>query len=142
MENQKIFKTPKKTLARMQVVHLGKILFNLQIVMALIVASPLPFIIYPMYYAALILISFFTGFILFVDPRFVSLWDPTRIYAIMNPLVSGWAYTVPIVIGLSLLSILCLYFDKNNRHLKRMITSIVIIVIVLIYLIFRISIIN
>ncbi len=142
MGNQKIFKTPKNDLARLQVVNFGKILFNLQIVMALIVASPLPFVLYPVYYAGLLLISIFTGFVIFLAyPGFASLWVPSRLYAFLTSLNNAWAYTIPIVIALSLLSILCLCFDKNYRHKNRIIASIIVIVAVLIYLIFRLSII-
>lgn len=81
MENQEKFKTPKKALARMQIVHLGKILFILQIITSITLASPLTFAIYPLYYAALILISFFTGFTIFIAyPDFASWWNPTLIY--------------------------------------------------------------
>lgn len=140
MENQKLFRPSKKELARMQVIEFGKILFNLQIIMTLIVASPLPFAVYPLYYAGLLLISIFTGFIIFAYPSFVSLWNPRRLYMFLTSLNNSWKITIPIVIGLVLLSILCLSFDKSNKHLKRIITSIVIIVYVIIYLIFRLSI--
>ena len=140
MENQKLFRPSKKELARMQVIEFGKILFNLQIIMTLIAASPLPFAMYPLYYAGLLLISILTGFIIFAYPGFASLWNPSRLYMFLTSLNNSWKITIPVVIGLALLSILCLSFDKNNKHLKRIITLIVIIVYVIIYLIFRLSI--
>lgn len=73
MENQKAFKTPIKTLARMQVVHFGKILFNLQfIALAVMAASVLSFLMPVVYYLLLLCIAFLTLFLIFANPTFLS----------------------------------------------------------------------
>ncbi len=138
MDNQDKFKTPNKALVRMQVVRLGKILFTLQVIASIALASPFTFAIYPLYYAALILLTLFTGFTLFIAyPGFASWWDPARIYNFTISILDTWKYMIPLILIISLLSILCLSFDKNKKHLGRMLASIIMMVLVIIYVLFR-----
>lgn len=139
MENQKIFKTPNKTLARMQVVHFGKILFNLQfIAMAIMVASVLSFIMPAIYYLVLICVAMLTLFILFANPTFASLWaGGETLTKIAEVLTQSWKYTVPIVAVLAIASIICLCFDKNKKHPARITISVIICVLALVVLFFK-----
>lgn len=139
MENIKTFKTPKNVLARMQVVHFGKIMFNMQfLALAIMGASILSFIAYPLYYAVLLVICVFTLFMAFgFIEGFASWWAPTTLNEITVSLAKTWKFTIPIVIAMSLLSIICLRFDKDDKHIGEMIASIVICVLALIYLLIR-----
>lgn len=139
MENQKTFTTPSKTLARMQVVHFGKILFNLQFVaVAIMVASVLSFIMPAIYYLVLISISLLTLFTLFANPTFVSLWSGgetlTKIAAVLT---QSWKYTVPIVAVLAVASIICLCFDKSKKHIARIVVSVIICLLAIIVLLLK-----
>lgn len=139
MEKQKAEKTPNKTLARMQVVHFGKILFNLQFVaLAIMAASVISFILPAIYYVLLVCFAAFSLFILFANPTFKSLWSGgetlTKIAAVM---LQSWKYTVPIVAVLSIVSIVCLCFDKNNKHVARIVVSAIICVLALVVLFFK-----
>lgn len=139
MENQKTFKTQNKTLARMQVVHLGKILFNLQfIVVAIMVASVLSFIMPAIYYLFLVCIAFLTLFTLFANPTFKSFWaGGETLTKIATVLSQSWKYTVPIVLVLAIASIICLCFDKNQKHIARIVVSVIICVLALIVLLLK-----
>lgn len=136
MENQKIFKTPSKTLARMQIVHFGKILFNLQfIAVAIMAASVISFIIPVIYYIFLICIAGLTLFIIFINPTFMSLWTGgEKLLDIATVLTQSWKYTVPIVAILAIASIICLCFDKSKKHTARIVVSVIICVLALIVL--------
>lgn len=136
MENQKIFKTPSKTLARMQIVHFGKILFNLQfIAVAIMAASVISFIIPVIYYIFLICIAGLTLFIIFINPTFMSLWTSgEKLLDIAAVLTQSWKYTVPIVAILAIASIICLCFDKSKKHTARIVVSVIICVLALIVL--------
>lgn len=137
MENQKVYKTPSKTLARMQVVHFGKILFNLQFVaVAIMVASVLSFIMPAIYYLVLICIAFLSLFTVFANPTFMSFWSGGEtLTKIASVLTQSWKYTVPIVLALAIASIVCLCLDKNQKHIARIVVSVIICVLALIVLI-------
>lgn len=141
MENQITFKPSNKTLAKMQVVHLGKILFNLQfLALAVMTASVLSFLLPAIYYLILIAISLLTVFTIYVtNPNFASYWSGgeklTRLAEIM---AQSWKYTVPIVLVLAALSITCLIFDKSQKHTAKIIVSVVIAVLAAIVLILKI----
>lgn len=137
MENQKTFKTPSKTLARMQVVHFGKILFNMQfIAVAIMAASVLSFIMPAIYYLLLIFIALLTLFTLFANPTFMSFWSGGEtLTKIAEVLTQSWKYTVPIVAALAIASIICLCFDKNKKHPARIAVSAVMCILAVIVLI-------
>lgn len=139
MENQKILKTQGKTLARIQVVHFGKILFNLQfIALVVMVASVLSFIMPGIYYLLLICTAFLTLFTLFANPTFISLWSGGEtLTKIASVLTQSWKYTVPIVAVLAATSIACLCFDKNKKHTARIVISAIICVLALVVLILK-----
>lgn len=139
MENQKVFKTPSKTLARMQVVHFGKILFNLQfVVMAIMLASVITFVMPAIYYMMLLCIAFLSLFILFANKTFLSFWSGGEtLTKIADILTRSWKYTVPIVLILAIGSIACLCFDKNQKQIARIVISAIVCVLALIVLILK-----
>ncbi len=139
MEKQEIFKTPRKTLARMQVVHFGKILFNLQfIALAVMAASVLSFIMPAIYYLMLLCIALLSLFIVFMNPTFTSLWSGGEtLTKIAEILTLSWKYTVPIVAALALASILCLSFDTNQKHPARIVVSVIVCVIAVVVLLLK-----
>lgn len=139
MENQKTFKTPSKTLARMQVVHCGKILFNLQfVVLAVMLASVLSFIMPALYYIVLVCIAFLSLGSLLANETFRSFWSGgEKLTKIAEALTHSWKYTVPIVLVLAIASIVCLCFDKKEKHIARIVISGIICVIALIVLILK-----
>lgn len=130
MEKQQTFKTPNKTLARMQVVHLGKILFNLEfLALAIMLASVLTFILPALYYLVLICIMFLTLFIVFASPEFMSWWNGGETLAkVADAMTQSWKFTVPIALALAAISIVCLCFDKNQKHTARIVVSAIIAV--------------
>lgn len=136
MENQKTFKTPSKALARMQVVHLGKILFNMQfIAVAIMAASVLSFIIPALYYLVLICITLLSLFMVFANPNFKKFWaGGETLTQIADLLTHSWKYTVPIVAVLSIASIICLCFDKNKKHTAKIAISVIMFVLAIIVL--------
>lgn len=139
MENQKTFKTPTKDLAKMQVVHFGKILFNLQfIAVAIMVASVLSFIMPAIYYLLLLCAALLSLFSLFANPTFLAFWSGGETLAeIANFLSGSWKFTVPIVAVLAAGSIVCLCFDKNKKHTARIVVSAIICVLALVVLILK-----
>lgn len=140
MENQKTFKTPTKTLVTMQVAHFGKILFNLQfLALAVMVASVLSFLLPVIYYLVLLFISLLTVFTIYaVNPNFASYWSGgetlTKVAAFMS---QSWKYTVPIVLVLAALSIVCLSIDRSQKHTARIVGSSIIAVLAAVILIFK-----
>lgn len=136
MEKDRLVKTPNAVLIRMQIVHFGKIVFNLQfIVVAIMVASVLTFILPALYYLILLFVAAITLFSLFVDPTFRSLWTGGEtLTKVATYLTGSWKYTVPLVAVLSIVSILCLCFDRNKKHMARIIFSVFLCLLALIIL--------
>ncbi len=128
MKNVKTLSTPKDTLIRMQVVHLGKILFNLQfVVVAIMLASILTFIFPAIYYLMLICAAFLSLFLLFANPTFMSMWSGgDNLLKVADILAQSWRYTVPTVFALAIAAIVCLSFDKNHKHPARIIVSVIV----------------
>ncbi len=139
MENNKTFRPPGKVLAKMQVVHFGKILFNLQfIVLAIMMASVVTFIMPAIYYLVLVFFALFSFFSLLVNPTFRALWaGGETITKVAAALTHSWKYTVPIVAVLAIASIVCLCFDKKEKHVARIVVSAIICVLALIVLVFK-----
>lgn len=123
----------------MQVVRFGKILFNLQfLALAVRAASVLSFILPAIYYIVLIFIAFFTLFAAFANPTFRSFWSSGEHLAkITEALSYSWKFTVPIVLALAIGSILCLCFDKNQKHVARIVTSVVLALLSIIVLVLK-----
>lgn len=139
MDNQKTFKTSNNILIRMQIVHLGKILFNLQfIAVAVMAASVISFIMPAIYYLFLIFIALLTLFIAFTNPAFTSLWTGGEtLTKIADTLTQSWRYTIPIVAILAIFSIICLCFDKNQKHHARILVSTIIAILAIIVLLLK-----
>ena len=140
MENQINLKTPKGTLARMQVVRLGKITFNLQfIAFAIMLASVLSFILPAIYYLLLICVTLLTLFTIFVwYPEISSWWSGgEKLGKVALALSKSWKYTIPILLTLAILSIVLLCFDKNQKHIARIVISSIVAVLSLVVLILR-----
>lgn len=136
MENT-AFKTPKSVLARMQVVHLGKILSNLQFAaVAVMAASVLSFIVPAIYYIFLIAVSVLTLFSIFAwYPEFASWWGGGEtLVKVAGALAESWKYTVPVLLVLAAGSIVCLCFDKQTKHTARIAFSAIFAVLALIVL--------
>lgn len=140
MENQKSYKTPPKTLAMMQVVHFGNILFNLQfLAIAIMAASVLSFIVPVIYYLLLLCVMLLTLFTIFIMyPGFGNLWSGgealTQIAEVLN---STWKFTVPIVAVLAIGAIVCLSLDKQKKHIGKIVTCSIFLVLALIVLILK-----
>lgn len=134
MENQKTYKTPSKTLARMQVVHFGKITFNLQfIALAVMLASVLSFLVPAIYFIVLICVAGLSLGLAFTNPKYLALWQGgDSLVNIADAFTHSWAYTVPAVIILSFISIVCLCFDKTQKHFARIAISSIVFVIALV----------
>lgn len=139
MEKEKTFKTPKKILARVQVVHFGKILFNLEfIVLAIMLASVLSFIIPALYYIILVCIAFFSLFTLLLNPTFLAMWNGGESLArIAEVMAQSWKYTVPILLALCVASIVCLCLDKNKKHIARIVFSAIFAVAAIVVLVLK-----
>lgn len=140
MEQERLVKTPNSMLAQMQVVHFGKILFNLQfIAVAIMFASVLSFVFTAVYYVMLVCISIFTVFTIYVwYPGFSSWWGGGETLARISViLASSWKYTIPIVLALSIGSIVCLCFDKNEKQVVRIVVSGIICALALAVLILK-----
>lgn len=131
MENQKSFQTPRGTLARMQVVHFGKILFNMQfIAVAVMIASVLSFIVPFIYYLFLTLFLLLTLFTALLNETFNSMWSGGEtLVTIAEVLAQSWKYTVPIVAVMSVASIVCLALDKQEKHIARIVVSAILFVL-------------
>lgn len=140
MERQRTFKTPRKILARMQVVHFGKIMFNLQfLVLAVMIASVLSFIMPAIYYLLLVCAAFFSFFSLFANQTFRSMWSGGEyLTKVAETLTYSWKFTVPIVLALAIGSIICLCFDKKEKHIARIVVSVAFAVLALIVLALKI----
>ena len=141
MEQPKTYRPPKKELARMQVVRFGKILFNLQfLALVVMLASILSFIFPVIYYLVLIFIMLITCFSIFaIVPDFASWWSGgEKFLEIAIILFGSWMFTVPIALIVSVGSIVCLCFDKNQKHVARIVVSSIIAVVAVIILIFKI----
>lgn len=137
MEQPKNFQTPKPMLARMQVAHLGKITFNLQfLALAIMLASIVTFILPAIYYLMLICIAMLTLFIAFANPAYTKLWSGgEHLLTVADFLTKSWKYTIPILLALSVTTIICLIFDKNQKHVARITFSAIFALCSLIYLI-------
>ncbi len=137
MEQKEKIRAQKSALARMQIVHLGRIAFNLEFVaLVFCLASVLSFMLTGIYYLFLIIVSFGTiGIIYLIYPEFASWWNGGETLAIItNKLFESWPYVIPITVGLSLISIICLSFDQNKKQSGRIIGSIIVMVIALVIL--------
>lgn len=139
MERENI-KTPDDLLVRMQVVHFGKILFNLQfIALAVMLVSVVSIIFVPFYYLMLLMVSLITLFTIYVMyPEFASWWTAGETIT-QNAvwLSQSWKYTVPILAALAVASIVCLCFDKNNKHIARIVISAMLLVVAVVVLIIK-----
>lgn len=123
----------------MQIVHLGKILFSLQfIAVAVMAASVISFIMPAIYYLFLIFIALLTLFIAFTNPAFTSLWTGGEtLTKIADTLTQSWRYTIPFVAILAIFSIICLCFDKNQKHHARILVSTIIAILAIIVLLLK-----
>ncbi len=140
MENQEAFKTPNKILARMQIVHLGKILFNLAIIALLIMlSSVVSFTITLLYYLLLIAITIGTfGLIYGIYPDIAKWWSGgDKLMEMTTALAESWRYTIPIVLALSLASIICLCFDRLHPSKARIVMAVIIALLALMVLILK-----
>ena len=136
-------KTPSNMLARMQVVHFGKILFNLQfIALVVMIFSVATLLLVPLYYLVLLAVSLITLFTVYVIyPEFSSLWALGETFTEFAVKISqSWVYTVPILAVLSAASIVCLCMDKSYKHTARIAVSGVVLGIAAIVLIVKLAI--
>lgn len=137
MEENFTYKTPKDTLLKMQVIHLGKITFNLQfILLAIMLAGVLTFIMPAIYYLMLICVAFLSLFTLFANPNFKALWSGGEtLTKVAEFFVQSWKFTVPIAMVLSIITIVCLLFDKSKKHTAKIAISVIIVVIAAVILV-------
>ena len=139
MEEQKTLKTPSGTLARMQVVHFGKIMFNMQfIAVAIMMASVLSFIFTAVYYILMVCAILISLFTLLLNESFREMMSGGEALGQITQLFAqSWQYTVPIVAVMSAVSIFCLCFDKNKKHVGRIVASAILLVLALVVLILK-----
>lgn len=126
----------------MQIVHFGKIAFNLQFIpLAAIAAGVVSSILIGFYYFILAMVSLLTLFAIYaIYPGFASLWaGGESLIEIAGVISSSWKYVVPIVFVLSAASIVCLCFDKNDKHIARIVVSAIVCVIAFVILILRLT---
>lgn len=138
MDEMRSYEMPPSNLARMQVVHFGKIAFNLQFVaLAVMLASVVSFVVTGLYYVMLLFVSLLTlGFIYAVYPGFLSWWSGGETLAkITETMSQSFQYTIPILCALSIASIVCLCFDKYQKHIARIVISVIIFVLATIILV-------
>lgn len=124
-------------LLRIQIVHFGKILFNFEILtLAVMLACVMTFIFPAIYYILLFSISVITLFSVYAwYPEFSSLWaGGETLVEVATYFAQSWQYTVPILLILSVCSILCLCFDRSQKHLARIILSILFAIFAIIVL--------
>lgn len=128
------FKTPSITLFRMQMVHFGKILFNLQFIAPLFVLSNIiTAAMYVIYYLILFAITMFTLFTVFIwYPEFGNWWQADYLNQFFQILSGAGKYVLPISICASILSTVCLCFDKNEKHIKRIVINSLVLVVLII----------
>ena len=137
MENET--KTPKKILAEMQVVRLGKIAFVWQfIAVAVMLVSVITLLAAAMYYMLMLVAILGTAFLILLSPEFQAwLGAGDGILQFSMSLSSWWKYAAPVALALSVLSIVCLCADRHQKHLVRIILSAVVAVFVIIYIIIK-----
>lgn len=131
MEN---FNTPPATpkeMANIYGVHLGKIFSNLSIALAIIcIASFMSMLISVLLWVLgffMIIISIGTIFIVFPNYLDMLKSSSNTIGNITNFLIKVFPIIIPITILLAVLSIIFLSFDKNCKHIVRLIFSSLII---------------
>lgn len=139
MEEQKNYRVSGKELARLQVVHLGKITFNLQFLVFVIMASSvITFILPAIFYMMIFSIAALSLFTLFANPAFVNAWSGGEFFSqVALVMAQSWKYTVPIVAVLSVVTIVCLMFDKTKKHKGRIIASAIVCVLAFAVLFFE-----
>lgn len=138
----KVQKTPSGLLARMQVVRLGKIFFNLQfLALAVMAASLLAVFVYALYYVLLIAVTIISfGSIFAIYPQFGDLWSGGEVLGdAVVTLSQSWQYTAPVAVALAAASIVCLCFDKAEKHPARIVFSCLVLAASLIFFIIKIS---
>lgn len=137
---RKIIETPSSILIRMQVVHFGKILFNLEVVALLIVLSSiLTFLSAVVYYTFLLFITVGTfGLIYALYPTFSTWWSGGETLLNVSVYLSeNWKYTIPLVFVLSVASAICLGFEKGNKQVVKIAISMIIALFALVIFIFK-----
>lgn len=133
-------KTPNKILVEMQIVHFGKILFALQFIsLAVMLLSALSFVFVAVYYVVLLFVTLITlGAIYAAYPEFGNLWSGGEaLVSFTEVLARSWQYTVPIALALSVASIICLCFDKREKHVARIVFSVLTAVAAIVVLILK-----
>lgn len=138
--NPQKLKTPKAELARMQAVHLGVILFNLQfLAVAFMLAGVFSFIVVVLFYFFMIIVTLGSlGIIYLLYPSFGSWWAGGEVLQdIAVRLAGGWVYAVPIALALSVSSIILLSFDSEQRHVGRIVVCVIVALLTVAFLIFK-----
>lgn len=136
------YKLPKGLSARLQLTHLGKILFNLQFIpLVVIIASVLSFFVVAMFYLLLLMISIGTlGLIYIVFPNMLNWWaGGESLLALTEWLALCVPYIAPAGIALSVLSIVLLCFDFREKQIARIIISVIVAIITAIALAFYLN---
>ena len=123
--------------ARIQLAHLGKILFGLQFVsLVLILAGLLSGLLAVTYYVLLALISLLTIFLIYAAyPEFASWWGGgDALLRISDGILRATPYTASITLALSLLSIALLCCDFRKKSIPRIVVSAIVAVIAIVAL--------
>lgn len=134
------YKTPKGILARMQAVHFGKILFNLQfLAVAAMAASALSVFATVVFYLFMVIMTIGSvGLIYVLYPPFAGWWaGGEKLQEIMEVLAVSWQYAVPVALALSLGSIVLLCFDRDERHAGRIVVSALVALFSIVFLIVK-----
>ena len=125
--NDKKIKQPLSDMACMHFSHLGKVLSNLSIFFVVIsFSSLLTFIIYPVFFMLWLFIAIVTlGMVFIINPEYGAIFTKgTEIFSdIINFLGPILPYSFGLAFVSSVLSIIFLSLDKNEKHWGRIVTS-------------------
>lgn len=140
MENQPLYRPTTDALARLQVVHFGKICFNLEI--ATLVVMLLGFLsimisaaVMLIYYLVLFVVLIGSMFLILFSEDYRKLWSGGDVVTkIADAVGQAWPYILPATMVLALLSVVCLCFDKHQKHFVRIGISVAVFVVLLFFL--------
>ena len=121
-------------LARMQVVHFGRIAFNWAV--ALLIVTVLAWISVFLslvgtmaYYVLLVAATIVTLGMLFLWDGFGNLWQTEWVADLAQWLGKCWHYTLPVVIGCALVAVVCLCLDRQQKHPARITVAVVMTIV-------------
>lgn len=116
----------------MQVVRFGKICFNLEIAALVIMlvsflSVMISMAVMIMYYLVLFIVLIGSLFFILMDEGYRKLWSSSDwVTKIGDAMGQCWHYLTPVAGVLAVVSIVCLCFDKNQKHFVRIAISVLV----------------